>query len=530
MVDFSGSLPNGSLNSEVYSNEQCATVSSETSGDILFYTDGQTVWDSNNQPMPNGSNLFGGAYLSCTQGPVIVPFPHDVNRYYIFTLDDLEYDIPQLDNGLRYSIVDMTLNNGFGDVDPMTKNVYLTNFLTEKITVVRSEAIKGYWVIVHKRESNQFLSYKVTDCGVDSVPVISNIGTPLLSANSPSDPRMPFYGSMKGNFAGTRIAMPIDASKLIEFYSFNSATGQLYSALTIEVNDNTTSLPIRKYGCSFSPDDSKFYYTNTISVYQLNLSVYDSLSVAISNILINTPASPTFQIEQASNGKLYVAVGGSMVLDEIDSPNNPGTTCNYINNAVQLNGMALLGLPAYVHERNFLTDQILSQPDTCLESLISFQLQNTTPVVQVNWNFDDPLSGVNNISSLLNPVHQFTAPGNYIITAIVEYECYIDTVKKNIFIYDCPQPLDSLPFLEFPNVISANNDGLNDEFEILDLPVNTELVIYNRWGKKVFKSENYQNNWDGKDISGNELVEGVYFYTYYISENLKGQGFIHLIR
>jgi hypothetical protein len=50
--------------------------------------------------MPNGFNLFGGAFLSCTQGPVIVPFPEDPTKYYIFTMDDLEYDVPQLDNGL----------------------------------------------------------------------------------------------------------------------------------------------------------------------------------------------------------------------------------------------------------------------------------------------------------------------------------------------------------------------------------------------------------------------------------------------
>ena len=155
-VDFSSTPPNGVIPSAIFSAEQCATVSNPSTGELLFYTDGEAVWNINNQPMPNGFNLLGGAFLSCSQGPVIVPFPEDPNKYYIFTMDDLEYDVPQLDNGLRYTVVDMTLNNGLGDVDSLQKNIFLTDFLTEKMTVVRSEAIRGYWVIVHKKESNQY--------------------------------------------------------------------------------------------------------------------------------------------------------------------------------------------------------------------------------------------------------------------------------------------------------------------------------------------------------------------------------------
>jgi hypothetical protein len=288
-VDFSTSPPNGMIPSAIYSPEQCATVSDAATGQLLFYSDGKSVWNMNNQTMLNGTNLFGGAFLSCTQGPLIVPFPEDPKKYYIFTLDDLEYDIPQLDNGLRYTVVDMTLNNGLGDVDPLQKNIFLNNFLSEKMTVVRSESIRGYWVIVHKKESNQFLAYKINGCGLDPNPVISNVGTLLLGANSNFDPRMPFYGSMKANNAGDRIAMPIDDSNLIDFYSFDPTTGQLFDPITVEVFDNTPGSPIRKYGCSFSPDGSMFYYTNNISIYQLKLSAYDSLSISTSHTLIATP-------------------------------------------------------------------------------------------------------------------------------------------------------------------------------------------------------------------------------------------------
>jgi gliding motility-associated-like protein len=82
----------------------------------------------------------------------------------------------------------------------------------------------------------------------------------------------------------------------------------------------------------------------------------------------------------------------------------------------------------------------------------------------------------------------------------------------------------------FPNVITPNSDGINDLFEIENLPENTEVIILNRWGNVVFSSSNYQNNWDGKDNSGNELVDGVYTYKFKTQDGKIGHGFVTLIR
>ena len=82
----------------------------------------------------------------------------------------------------------------------------------------------------------------------------------------------------------------------------------------------------------------------------------------------------------------------------------------------------------------------------------------------------------------------------------------------------------------FPNVISPNNDGSNDFFEIKNLPANTAVFILNRWGNVIFSAENYQNDWDGKDTSGKNLLEGVYTYKYSTIGGKVGHGFVHLVR
>jgi gliding motility-associated-like protein len=62
--------------------------------------------------------------------------------------------------------------------------------------------------------------------------------------------------------------------------------------------------------------------------------------------------------------------------------------------------------------------------------------------------------------------------------------------------------------LRIPNIITPNGDTFNQFFEILPVIPATHLFVYNRWGKRLYHAENYQNNWDG-----NDLAPGIYFYT-----------------
>ncbi|MFN5371643.1 MAG: gliding motility-associated C-terminal domain-containing protein [Bacteroidia bacterium] len=592
-VNFNGPTPNGALNSFLFSGEQCASVSNPETGSLLFYSDGLTVWGPTNQPMPNGTGLIGGLFKSSCQGPVIVPFPENPNKYFIFTIDELEFDAY---TGLHYSVVDITLNGGLGDVEVANKNILLTpDSLTEKITVIRSEAIRGYWVIAHRINSNEFLAYKVTGCEVSSTPVVSAVGSPLIIPFNDLNNRFAGYGSMKANPAGTRLGMPIDGTTKIEFFDFDLSTGVLSNPISVEVTDNTVNptpaLPIRKYGCSFSPDGSKFYFSNTISVYQLDLSVYDSASIAASNSLIGTPANadPTFQIEQGPNGKLYVAVAGNS-LAAINFPNNAGLTCGYVDDAISLNGLCLLGLPARVPDRNFLPPPISLDYD-CLTLEVNASVLGVSDQT-VSWNF-----GVPNGAQLGNPVSfTYADSGSVTITASLNSACFSflsdtsiviedcsclteiqqeastlnlgDTLQLNasgaetyswtppqgLSCTDCSDPLAS-PTETTTYIVTGSNASGCVSSDTITLTVDTEIdiecneffiptifspngkgpqanetlclfsncvdqmkfVIHNRWGQKVFETEDIGRCWDGT-FKGVEAATGVYAYNLYLKQ------------
>lgn len=81
-----------------------------------------------------------------------------------------------------------------------------------------------------------------------------------------------------------------------------------------------------------------------------------------------------------------------------------------------------------------------------------------------------------------------------------------------------------------PNIITPNGDGINDYFIIDDAysQQKNQLIIYNRWGNKVFEASPYRNDWSGERIS-----DGVYFYLYYPNGSVEASnyksGFLHII-
>jgi len=127
-VSFTSGSPVAFGNSSLASMEGVSSISN-AAGSVLFYTNGMTVWDRNDNPMPNGTGLFGGS--SSSQSAVVIRKPLSNNLFYIFTADqDLQPD------GICYSLVNMSLNSGLGDVVAATKNVSLLNPATEKLTAV----------------------------------------------------------------------------------------------------------------------------------------------------------------------------------------------------------------------------------------------------------------------------------------------------------------------------------------------------------------------------------------------------------
>jgi hypothetical protein len=153
-------------NSAMQSVEGCGTMS-DAAGNLLFYTNGNSVWNRNNVEMPNGTGLLGNS--DAQQSVLIVPQPGQNSIYYIFTLTGL-----LTNTDFQYSIVDMSLNGSFGDVTQ--KNVPVDFGVTEKLTATRHSNGIDFWIIIHPYNSAVFKSYLFTSSGLSMQPVVSAAG------------------------------------------------------------------------------------------------------------------------------------------------------------------------------------------------------------------------------------------------------------------------------------------------------------------------------------------------------------------
>ena len=89
--------------------------------------------------------------------------------------------------------------------------------------------------------------------------------------------------------------------------------------------------------------------------------------------------------------------------------------------------------------------------------------------------------------------------------------------ESNYFEFEVPEePVTQPKEVKVPNIITPNNDGINDELFIDNIGTydERELQIYNRWGKVVFQADGYSinNTFKGKSNSGTDLPDGVYMY------------------
>lgn len=128
------------------------------------------------------------------------------------------------------------------------------------------------------------------------------------------------------------------------------------------------------------------------------------------------------------------------------------------------------------------------------------------------WSFGDGSTTTNE-----NTSHKYIDTGWYevMLVASNDYNCF-DTLVNVIRIND-------VFLLHLPTAFTPNGDGINDEFRIQSRGlVSAQLIVYNRWGEVIWKTDNAQDSWDGT-INGELVSQGMYYYTISGSSIVEGR-------
>ncbi|MEI7662221.1 MAG: hypothetical protein WCK34_08485 [Bacteroidota bacterium] len=149
-IDFRSGTADALTDQNVMTAFKASAVISDSLGNLLFFTNGNKVWDRNFDLMPNATGLAGD--LGATQPCIIVPWPGNPDSYYIFTVDILKFSdsITYSTKGLTCTGIDMRARNGLGDAMLTFLNKPLLSPVCQKITAVKHKNDKYYWVITHE--------------------------------------------------------------------------------------------------------------------------------------------------------------------------------------------------------------------------------------------------------------------------------------------------------------------------------------------------------------------------------------------
>ncbi|NLA25379.1 MAG: T9SS type B sorting domain-containing protein, partial [Bacteroidales bacterium] len=127
-----------------------------------------------------------------------------------------------------------------------------------------------------------------------------------------------------------------------------------------------------------------------------------------------------------------------------------------------------------------------------------------------NWDFGDGAG-----STETNPQHKFSFPGVYHVLMTTEslYGC-VDSTGVDITVSD-----ETLIYA--PTAFTPNDDQINDSFRVVGEGIdklNFKMEIYNRWGERIFETDDYETGWHGMDQQNRRMPQGVYTWIIYFKD------------
>jgi gliding motility-associated-like protein len=469
-------------------NETCALNDGTISGLTTTGTGLTITWNGVVTPTLNQTNLAPGNYnvivsdgfgCSATGGPftinAVIPLSLNQNSLVV---------TPTGCNGNTGAINGLSINGGINPIVSWSNGPNTLNI---------SNLGAGNYTITVTDDQN---------CSVQqTIPVPSTSGLTLNTNNAV------ITNDQCGTGTGTISGVTVSGGTNPYSYSWNNSSTLNTLDISNLISGNYTLVVTDNSGCQA---------TTTLFVGIVPASTIDQSNVVVSNESCVGNNGSINGIQIAGNGPYTYSWTGS-ALTSLNLTNLVAGV--YTLTIMDVNGCVTAGTPITVGSgpipnANFTISPVIASPG----ELINFNdASSGGTIVAYSWH----IVGSPSISSSSSCTYSSLVEGNYSMTLIIEtVDGCIDSITKDFQI---------LGELKIPNIVTANGDHTNDEFYITNLKPNSKLIIQNRWGNVVFEAANYKNDWGGKDIDGNNVDDGVYFYQLITADGKIWQGNVHLL-
>ena len=529
-LDFTSGDPVPVSGSQLNTTEGCSSFS-DSEGNLLFYIGAPawedenpnsrnlTIWDKNNQAMPNGTSLLGDA--SSSQAALTIPAPGKPNIFYIFTVGSQSFN----NAGFWYYTLDMTKNIGLGDI--VDGPIILGDALdhpnwSEKVTAVKGNECNTFWVI--SAHADKFYAYKVDEFGVDMTnPVISRINGYNATVGS--------RGYLKVSPDGTKL-VSANMNLGTFLFDFDNDTG-VVTNFNNSTFLNQLNLGGNGYGVEFSSSSNRLYVStggynpNTEILYQFDLTQTTISDINNSIFTVHRYFNTRGALQLGPNGKIYWSSDGNENLfgtnrtnsiSVINKPEELGAACDYSHQSVNVGSgqvTATQGLPPFISSLllpieiiDSSTGNIINNEDLefCVgqdKTIIFEDVEGDSPSFEWTFNNGTITEVVSTIKELVLTDLQKTNSGKYALKIDLTDDCgnvtqYNGTFNVEVFEAAVATKPSDVFFCD------TDRDGFNN----FDLQAEKSDEILNSLDPALFEVLYFLNDTDAN--SGNNALVNPY--------------------
>lgn len=332
--------------------EGAASITDQITGQLLFYSDGISIYNANHVVMNNG---FAQALWNGVAQNIILRKPGAGEIYYLIT-PEVQAASGWINlihpNGINFATIDMSLNGGLGSVTTAF-NALIDSPNCEMLAATKASNGEDIWVVSHRYGSNRFCEFQITSAGLNTTPVYQDIGPVIFTYQSgtPGISSFDAIGGLRFSPDGSKLAMTTFYNGITCLFDFDKSTGNISNPIQLQINSGG-------YGISFSPNNTKLFIagedTSTIigphpangKVFQFDISsgIQSTIQSSITQIY-NCSDCSFATMKLAPDGRIYLAhyteahPAGDGYIDVINDPDSSGLLCNFSHNEIYLNGL-----------------------------------------------------------------------------------------------------------------------------------------------------------------------------------------------
>ncbi|MFZ6053154.1 T9SS type B sorting domain-containing protein [Halocola ammonii] len=390
---------------------------SDSSGNPLFYTDGEDVFDANGDILPNGD------FSVSKEESLVHPDPYNSNRYYI---------VRSGSNGTDYSVVDMDLNGGLGDIVEDEKEVFISQDYARLISTSNATDT-GRWLIL------------ISNGGISELFI--TIYEALPGGGFDLDAENAFTYTFAGweefidDAAITRdcdlLAMSFKGHYFVLF-GFDNETGILTPYFDFAANTSDSFTAISRI--ELSPSGQYLYVMGENSVLsRFDISSLDQPTIVSTQESINDEMSSMTDIKLGPDDRLYILGNGSTRIDALDSIEGSVASIeyeaavfeqafggNYFPNTPNI----YCGLAAPFFN--------LSPLEICLGEEVTLDLGYNFQPDSLLWDLGIEV-GDENLLESLNPTLEYPEPGSYPVSAGIWLDSVFYSIESSVTVYEYPE-------------------------------------------------------------------------------------------